>query len=233
VREKAAALASVQARVRAKLEEDMRGAVGLAHSMRVVPPATPPADDDAGVAACSDACAAPAGSVLAHELCCAAAACSARHAIVQARQRARNAGVLAAHAAAAAAAAERRERARLERLAALKQNDYSTYLKLVRNDTTKRITSLLSRTDNYLAKMGTKLGRLRAAGAAALGGAAAAAAAPGGGGVAAAAAPADCNDVVAPDALKAVLRPYQLAGLRWMVRPPWLLPIFARGAARA
>jgi len=107
-----------------------------------------------------------------------------------------NGAVLAHHAGMAAAEAARVERAREDRVAALKANDYRAYCLLLKRDATSRISTLMRRTDSYLAQMARKLELLRKAGA--------------GEGDA---------DVEAPPpaALRATLRPYQAAGLRWML----------------
>jgi superfamily II DNA or RNA helicase len=133
-------------------------------------------------------------AVPAAELARGAAAHAARCAKADAARRSRNAGVLQAHASIAAAAEARRAQARAERLAALKAHDYDAYLKLVRHgDTTARIRSLLSRTDAYLNALGRKLTALR-----------------GGDG-------AGEEELPASAMLRATLRPYQQAGVRWLV----------------
>jgi len=186
VRAKALQLEPAQRRLRAQLEREARG-LDAAALPRLQP--TPAAEVPDGAAAMA---------ALLVQVALEPAARAARSAEADAALRNRNAGVLQAHAAMAAAAEARRELARVERLAALKRQDFGSYLKLVASQrTSARISSLLARTDAYLGALGRKLAALRAG-----------AGGDGDGGA----------DVVqAPSALRATLRPYQAAGLRWLV----------------
>jgi ATP-dependent helicase STH1/SNF2 len=199
VRTKAFQLARVQQRVRRVVRREHAGELDeLAQRLRcAAPPAAAPESSNSQQLWGNDE---HCGVALSRKLAAAMSVRGMRRAACAVALRSRNAGVLSVHKALVAAVEERRARAAVDRLAALKANDFGSYLKLVRSETTKRISSLLSRTDAYLATMERKIAALRS------------------GGGAGGATGSSSHDVAAPDALKATLRPYQLAGLRWLVR---------------
>jgi len=122
-----------------------------------------------------------------------------------------NASIIKWHADAAAAEAARRVAARTQRMVVLRGNDYAAYRVLLKQDTTERVKALITRTDAFLGGMARKLeseqkhARLRQPDGGSSGGDGSASMTP------------VVGDVQAPLLLQAMLRPYQLTGLRWLV----------------